>query len=373
MTVLPWPEIVVNTNTRFVPMVSGFAWYDPTGRGLTTSTGVTINEPCAMVSFSTTYIYLFDGDNLKVYNLSGVLLATYVADIVALYPDMGFTVDGRILQYNGSNIVQRGSYNGTPVGNALTIYRGKLQRYSQVPDGRYSLFAEYDAYEPSGDIVRCGFDTVNGKFVVVSEYRTLVFSYDGNYDFALIGKYNHQKAVGVAEGNVIFGGSGEPGKISDVFDYDGALQPQPDYDPWGGGASGSSPGNGPGMLHFWEEVGNVKIVSSIGSGGSVNLSSCGYTGYFGFGPSGSGVDCDVWRAWREGAWKGSVTFTLYISLNTVSSQLRIGRGTGVAGSVIAPSSITTNPVASAGGTCASPSGTIVKTLTVYENGTLTLT
>ena len=125
-------------------------------------------------------------------------------------------------------------------------------------------------------------------------------------------------------------------------------------------------------LHFFETNGNTKILSAIGNGGSVDLTSCGYTGYMAFGPGASGVDCDVWQALRDGAWSGSVTFEVRISYNTGASLFKVGRRTGGAGVFGTPYYQTTNAVAPSG-SCASYAGLPVRYVTIFESGQMSVT
>ncbi len=368
MTVVPWPEIPASSVDRYRQTDVGYIRITP-------------SPTLRNASESSSQVLVDTGSEINFFDSAGTLLSTYSEGAVALYSDVAFTKSGSIVTCVGGVADRRGAYRGIPVSKKHTIYKGTLLEYNVDQMNRYSHEEKCDCPMPIGDIVYSGFDLTNRKFVVVSRNRTLVFDYTVDNDYSLNATYNHDAAIGFAEGNVILRGDGEPGKLTDCFDLiedyagrivsdanassgGGPVPPYypPEYDPWEGA-----------KLHFYESAGNVKITSPIGDGGSVNLSSCGYTGYFAIGPSGSGVDCDVWRARREGAWSGSITFTVYISANTAISQFRVGRGTGVAGVVVAPSYTGTNPVASAGGTCGSPTGTIIKTITLYDDNTISVT
>jgi hypothetical protein len=149
-----------------------------------------------------------------------VLLATHPEGATALYSDVAFTKSGSIVTCVGGIADRRGAYRGIPVSKKHTIYKGTLLEYNVDQMNRYSHEEKCNCPMPIGDIVYSGFDLTNRKFVVVSRNRTLVFDYTVDGDYSINATYNHDVAIGFAEGNVVLRGDGEPGKLTDCFDVD---------------------------------------------------------------------------------------------------------------------------------------------------------
>lgn len=220
---IPWVEATITGTTKYIRSSLGVAWYDPGQVGFKNSLGLYISVKCNIASVGVN-IFIFTGSELQCYNSAGTLLSTLECDILNVYPDMGYTVDGRIVALINGELSFCGSYEGLPVANSLTIHNGKLLKYKLI-DGRYSVTGKFNTPMPVGNIVFSGFNYPQFKFAIVSEYRSIVYQYslsEYDYTFSVVESKSHDKAIGIAGGKVITYDGG-PGKLTDVFDFSSVI------------------------------------------------------------------------------------------------------------------------------------------------------